>query len=302
MRRRRLRYRAWHRGTREMDLILGPFADAHVERMDDAGTRPARDAYGRGRHRPPQVGAGPGAAARRHRHANSSTASSPTDRTATDHMTDTHAPDRTIANVPDGMQPLVLARLVEERLKADARRAGRRGLRRARRPAAAAHGGDPRADAAGPSDPDAAGLGLPALRPRLAQRRHHRGPHERRCRRSPARATRGAIVLTAVNALIQKLPPRDLVAGMSFAGRGGAGGRQRQADRLGGATTATCACRRSARPASMRCAAGWSTSSRPAWRRRCGSTSSAASSSPSAPSIPTPSGPPARSSASRSRR
>ena len=28
MRRRRLRYRAWHRGTREMDLILGPFADA----------------------------------------------------------------------------------------------------------------------------------------------------------------------------------------------------------------------------------------------------------------------------------
>ena len=35
MRRRRLRYRAWHRGTREMDLILGPFADAHAERMDD---------------------------------------------------------------------------------------------------------------------------------------------------------------------------------------------------------------------------------------------------------------------------
>lgn len=31
MRRRRLRYRAWHRGTREMDLILGPFADAHLE-------------------------------------------------------------------------------------------------------------------------------------------------------------------------------------------------------------------------------------------------------------------------------
>ena len=32
MRRRRLRYRAWHRGTKEMDLVLGPFADAHVER------------------------------------------------------------------------------------------------------------------------------------------------------------------------------------------------------------------------------------------------------------------------------
>ncbi|MEO6015364.1 MAG: succinate dehydrogenase assembly factor 2 [Devosia sp.] len=31
MRRRRLRYRAWHRGTKEMDLVLGPFADAHAE-------------------------------------------------------------------------------------------------------------------------------------------------------------------------------------------------------------------------------------------------------------------------------
>ena len=28
-RRKRLTFRAWHRGTREMDLVLGPFADAH---------------------------------------------------------------------------------------------------------------------------------------------------------------------------------------------------------------------------------------------------------------------------------
>jgi antitoxin CptB len=34
MRRRRLRYRAWHRGTREMDLVLGPFADSRLEGMD----------------------------------------------------------------------------------------------------------------------------------------------------------------------------------------------------------------------------------------------------------------------------
>ncbi len=34
IRRRRLRYRAWHRGTREMDLVLGPFADAHVDALD----------------------------------------------------------------------------------------------------------------------------------------------------------------------------------------------------------------------------------------------------------------------------
>lgn len=36
LRRRRLRYRAWHRGTKEMDLLLGPFADARLEVMDEA--------------------------------------------------------------------------------------------------------------------------------------------------------------------------------------------------------------------------------------------------------------------------
>jgi antitoxin CptB len=36
MRRRRLRYRAWHRGTRELDLLLGPFADAHLDRMSES--------------------------------------------------------------------------------------------------------------------------------------------------------------------------------------------------------------------------------------------------------------------------
>jgi antitoxin CptB len=28
--RRRLRFRSWHRGTREADLVLGPFAEAHL--------------------------------------------------------------------------------------------------------------------------------------------------------------------------------------------------------------------------------------------------------------------------------
>lgn len=37
MRRKRLRYRAWHRGTKEMDLVLGPYADAHLDRLDAAG-------------------------------------------------------------------------------------------------------------------------------------------------------------------------------------------------------------------------------------------------------------------------
>lgn len=34
-RKRRARYRAWHRGMREMDLILGAYADAHVDKMDE---------------------------------------------------------------------------------------------------------------------------------------------------------------------------------------------------------------------------------------------------------------------------
>lgn len=32
-RRKRLRYRAWHRGTKEMDLVLGPYADAHIDSL-----------------------------------------------------------------------------------------------------------------------------------------------------------------------------------------------------------------------------------------------------------------------------
>jgi antitoxin CptB len=30
VRRKRLIFRSWHRGTREMDLLLGRFADAHI--------------------------------------------------------------------------------------------------------------------------------------------------------------------------------------------------------------------------------------------------------------------------------
>jgi antitoxin CptB len=35
-RRKRLLFRCWHRGTREMDLILGRFADAAVADLADA--------------------------------------------------------------------------------------------------------------------------------------------------------------------------------------------------------------------------------------------------------------------------
>lgn len=34
-RRRRIRYRAWHRGLRELELLLGPFADAESATLDE---------------------------------------------------------------------------------------------------------------------------------------------------------------------------------------------------------------------------------------------------------------------------
>jgi antitoxin CptB len=35
-RRKRLLFRCWHRGTREMDLVLGRFADAEIAALSDA--------------------------------------------------------------------------------------------------------------------------------------------------------------------------------------------------------------------------------------------------------------------------
>ena len=43
VRRRKLKFRSWHRGMREMDLIMGRFADAFVDAMD----RDELDAYER---------------------------------------------------------------------------------------------------------------------------------------------------------------------------------------------------------------------------------------------------------------
>jgi antitoxin CptB len=36
LRRRKLLFRCWHRGIREMDLILGPFANEEIEILDGA--------------------------------------------------------------------------------------------------------------------------------------------------------------------------------------------------------------------------------------------------------------------------
>ncbi len=34
-RRRRILFRSWHRGTREMDLLMGRFADAHIGTLSE---------------------------------------------------------------------------------------------------------------------------------------------------------------------------------------------------------------------------------------------------------------------------
>ncbi len=36
VRRRRILFRSWHRGTREMDLLMGRFADAELKGLPDA--------------------------------------------------------------------------------------------------------------------------------------------------------------------------------------------------------------------------------------------------------------------------
>lgn len=54
VRRKRLRFRAWHRGTKEMDLLMGPFADDHIAGLDDGQlaefeallSEPEPDVYG----------------------------------------------------------------------------------------------------------------------------------------------------------------------------------------------------------------------------------------------------------------
>jgi transcription-repair coupling factor (superfamily II helicase) len=135
-------------------------------------------------------------------------------------MTDLTRPTRTIVNVPDGMQPVVLARLVEERLKSapDATvaavfvaRDGRR-LQRME-------------DVVRAMLPGHIVLTLPAWDCLPYDRVSPNGVTIA-ARMTTLSAltdagTKGAIVLTAVNALIQKLPPADMVAGMSFTAKAG---------------------------------------------------------------------------------
>ncbi|MEO8757293.1 MAG: transcription-repair coupling factor [Devosia sp.] len=135
-------------------------------------------------------------------------------------MTEISRPTRTIVNVPDGMQPVVLARLVEERLRSapDANvaavfvaRDGRR-LQRME-------------DVLRAMLPGHTILTLPAWDCLPYDRVSPNGvtiaARMTTISALADPATKGAIVLTAVNALIQKLPARDIVAGMSFTAKSG---------------------------------------------------------------------------------
>jgi transcription-repair coupling factor (superfamily II helicase) len=135
-------------------------------------------------------------------------------------MTELKRPTRTLVNVPDGMQPVVLARLVEERLAAapDATVAAvfvaRDGRRLQRMD-----------DILRAMLPGHTILTLPAWDCLPYDRVSPNGvtiaARMTTISALADPATRGAIVLTAVNALVQKLPPRDVVAGMSFAAKSG---------------------------------------------------------------------------------
>ena len=135
-------------------------------------------------------------------------------------MTELTRPTRTIVNIPDGMQPMVLARLVEQRIKDEpdatvaavfVARDGRR-LQRMEDVLRAMMPGHtiltlPAWDCLPYDRVSPNGVTIAARMTTLAA--------------LTDRATKGAIVLTAVNALIQKLPPVDVVSGMSFAAKAG---------------------------------------------------------------------------------
>ncbi|MDB5539792.1 MAG: Transcription-repair coupling factor [Devosia sp.] len=134
-------------------------------------------------------------------------------------MTD-QRPNRIISNVPDGMQPVVLARLVEERLKSAPEapvsavfvaRDGRRMQRMVEILEQLMPGHQiltlPAWDCLPYDRVSPNGVTIAARMTTLST--------------LASGAAKGAIVLTTVNALVQKLPPRDVVAGMSFVAAAG---------------------------------------------------------------------------------
>ncbi|MGB3025366.1 transcription-repair coupling factor [Paradevosia shaoguanensis] len=129
-------------------------------------------------------------------------------------------PVRTISNVPDGMQPIVLARLVEERLKADPEapaaavfvaRDGRR-LQRMAETLAQLMPGHPI-------------LTVPAWDclpyDRVSPNTVTIADRMKTLAALTDGSAKGAVILTAVNALVQRLIPREVTAGMLFSAAAG---------------------------------------------------------------------------------
>jgi len=129
-------------------------------------------------------------------------------------------PVRTISNVPDGMQPIVLARLVEERLKADPEapaaavfvaRDGRR-LQRMAETLAQLMPGHPI-------------LTMPAWDclpyDRVSPNTVTIADRMKTLAALTDGSAKGAVILTAVNALVQRLIPREVTASMSFSAAAG---------------------------------------------------------------------------------
>jgi len=129
-------------------------------------------------------------------------------------------PVRTISNVPDGMQPIVLARLVEERLKAYPEapaaavfvaRDGRR-LQRMAETLAQLMPGHPI-------------LTVPAWDclpyDRVSPNTVTIADRMKTLAALTDGSAKGAVILTAVNALVQRLIPREVTAGMSFSAAAG---------------------------------------------------------------------------------
>jgi len=135
-------------------------------------------------------------------------------------MTSRIHPTRTIVNVPDGMQPMTLARLVEDRVSRhpDARVAtvfvARDGRRQQRME-----------DVLKAMMPGHTILSLPAWDclpyDRVSPNAVTLAARMTTLSALAGGGVKGAVILTTVNAAIQKLPPRDVVAQMSFAAKAG---------------------------------------------------------------------------------
>ena len=226
IRRKRLKFRAWHRGMREVDLLLGRFADAFLEGMDEeevaqlealldvpdpeilawitgeAAVPPEKDF----RDTPADRDIPSRHGSRLMQHAKSPSVS------GLPAIFDRPGPV-TLAAVPDGMVGKVLARPGGEPGRPPR-------LRRARRPAACRGRADRPLLRARHRVPRFPGLGLPALRPRLAALGGGGAAHGDARAADRSRGDRPPIVLTTVNAVLQRVPlARFVAARLALAGR-----------------------------------------------------------------------------------